>query len=212
MELQLASLQFCLACRSAPTLRVIVNDDSPIRLLIDSVTLKRYWHSKEPNRSRVPSVQYHALNTMTWMMSPEFLKTGGEVLEHVRSLTIDDEQNRAVIGAVYPPNLKVLRFGHSFNRSMKNSSLPASLQELTFGRKFNQRIDTFSWPRLLQRVTFGTSFNKPIGRVPFPTSLQYITFKGYFNQEIEQVSWPRDLQELDLGIKFNMCIDNVKWP
>ncbi|CAM9376425.1 unnamed protein product [Ectocarpus fasciculatus] len=211
-ELQLASLQFCLACRSAPTLRVIVDEDVPIRLLIDRVTLKHYWHSEEPNRSRVPSVQYHALNTMTWMMPPEFLKTAGEILEHVRSLTIDDDQNRAAIGAVYPRNLKVLRFGPFFNRSMKNSSLPMSLQELTFGRKFNQRLDNFSWPNSLQRVTLGTNFNKPICRVQFPASLQYITFKGHFDQEIEQVSWPRDLQELDLGMKFNQRIDKVKWP
>ncbi|CAN0450569.1 unnamed protein product [Ectocarpus sp. 12 AP-2014] len=206
-QLQLASLDFCTACRAVPTTHVTVDGDVPTRLEagIDN-----------GGASRVPAFRPRGV---TWNLPIAALRGEDDVFADVRVLVLGHglgrvgvRFNRWVDGLQLPPALQDLTFGQWYDRPIHKVSWPATLRRITFGEAFNQPIDRVSFPESLEELTFGIHFNQPVSKVEFPSSIQYLTFGDEFNQPIEDISWPVSLQELSFGWRFNQPIDNVSWP
>ena len=206
LELQLASLELCRACRSVSTLHVLVNKDTPRRL----------WDPLRapdvPVPSRVPLVRPIGL---TWT-----LRTDGVQLisSTPKFMSFDDDFNEPIQGVEWPASLQRLSFGDRFNRPIVGVVWPASLQQLSFGRRlssggcFNQPVMGVAWPANLQQLSFGTSFDGPIAGISWPTTLRQLSFGYMFNQPILGVVWPPSLRRLSFGGRFNQPILGVAWP
>ncbi|CAN0415709.1 unnamed protein product, partial [Ascophyllum nodosum] len=160
LELQLASLQFCVVCRNVSTLHLIVKNGMETLLLDDAPTSD--VKVKTPCRTRVPTLRPLIL---TWKLPIQ-----------------------AIDGVVWPASLQRLTFGEYFNQAIDGVVWPASLQRLTFGEYFNQAIDGVVWPASLQQLTFGDGFNQAIDGVVWPASLQQLTFGYNFDHAMDGVS------------------------
>ncbi|CAN0208747.1 unnamed protein product [Scytosiphon promiscuus] len=232
-ELQLASLQFCAACRNVATMTLRVDDAIPRSLLAAADApppdQKRLCSTRVP-RLRARRVLWD-LPTAVELRRPMYaladathLRFGddfGDTLEGVewprglRGIKIDCNSvsiTRLTGGVVWPPSLQQISFGNSFNQSLWRVALPECLRQLKFGRRFNQSIEEVVWPTSLQQLTFGDSFHQPIREVLWPASLQPLTFGDGFDRQIEGVVWPTSLQQLTFGDSFNQPIREVLWP
>ncbi|CAM9393068.1 unnamed protein product, partial [Hapterophycus canaliculatus] len=171
-ELQLASLQFCAACRSVPVFHLRVDSGTPTRLWT-SAAARGTRSAKKLSLTRVPAVR---AREVTWGISAAALRNvKGDVLSKVEWLS----------------------FGNDFNGSpIHGATWPESLQHLTFEWDFNQPIEMVRWPASLQVLSLGIDFNQPIKRVSWPSSLRQLILGRSFNQPINGVSWPASLQEL----------------
>lgn len=205
-QLQLASLDLCVACRAVPTLHLTVDGGMPDRLRAGTAT------------SRVPPFRPRGV---TWNLPLSALRgQEDEVFSEVRVLIlghglgrVSKGLNRWVDGRVsLPPALRELTFGQWYNRPVDKVAWPAHLEKLTFGEGFNQPIDRVSWPPSLRRLTFGLYFDQPIHGASWPGSLQELRFGHYFNQPIDRVDWPASLERLTFGLKFNQPVGGVAWP
>lgn len=229
-ELQLASLEFCAACRSVATLALIVDGRVPRSLLAtDSALLppdrKRSCSSRVP-RLRARRVRWN-LPTAAELTRPIHSVAGAteldfgygfvDSLEGVvwpRRLKKIRFHRTSVLylppsGVTWPTSLEQLRFGAAFNQPLCRVRWSTSLQELTFGENFDQSIEKNAWPPNLLRIRFGFAFNQPIEAVTWPNSLKQLWLGGRFVQPVEDVKWPAALQELTFGDSFNRSIAGV---
>ncbi|CAM9739511.1 unnamed protein product, partial [Ectocarpus fasciculatus] len=200
LDLQLVSLQLCVACRSVPSLKLMVRSGTPWRLWLGGVKTPG---AKKTNMSRLPTLR---AREVCWNLPVEYISGA---LENVKCLTFDDCLTESVDDVAWPVSLEQLTMGTHFNKRVDGVWFPASLQRLTFGSYFNQRIDEACWPVSLQRLVFGYDFNQAIDHVRWPESLQRLVFGHDFNQAIDQTCWPASLQQLVFGDDFNQALERV---
>ncbi|CAN0454191.1 unnamed protein product [Ectocarpus sp. 12 AP-2014] len=210
-ELQLASLEFCIACRSYQTLHLNVDAKTPRRLLAAADTPPP--HPKRLRGTRLPSLR---ARSVTWNMpteaklrDPIFAMTDIDHLEFGRWF-------RGSLEAVaWPRRLKTIDMRVSlFNKPIDLVEWPASLQRIGFSDSFNQPIERAQFPGSLRQLIFygWSSFNQPIAGSVLPTSMQELALGAEFNQPIEDIVWPLSLRKLYLGFKFNQPIERVVFP
>ncbi|CAM9765425.1 unnamed protein product, partial [Ectocarpus sp. 4 AP-2014] len=231
-ELQLASLEFCIACRNYPTVHMNVDERIPRQLLAAADAPPP--HPKRLCQTRVPRLQARRVmwnmptaaelrNPIFAMKDMDFLQLGDafeDSLEAVawprRLKTLEFSRcspfNKPVDLVQWPVSLQRLTFGRRFNRPIEHVSWPASLGRVEFGENFDQPIEEVEWPPSLRHLEFGVRFSQPIQRVRFPASLQQLIFTGAFNHPIEDVAWPSALRQLELGPRFNQPIQRVRFP
>lgn len=182
VNLQVASLQFCMACREFKTLHVRVQEGTPVALWgpIESRTAPDVEASPStPGRlSRVPVV---FPKVVTWKLSVEALSCAISRSLYVEHLIFGDDFDEGVYDVAWPLSLLQLTFGGKFNQPVGGVVWPSSLEQLSFGMGFNQPVEGVVWPDSLVQLTFGKDFNHPIERVVWPDSLQQLTFGKYFD-------------------------------
>ncbi|CAN0309691.1 unnamed protein product [Ectocarpus fasciculatus] len=235
LELQLASLGFCGACRSAQTLEVRVDEDTP-----PTLWPCRTSHTTPSQRSpevcisnRVPAVQAFgwmwklAMDRLPQRTATE-LQPGPEqrrrrndrsVPASVRSVVWPQTLKRLVFDSDMPVNtvsrpvsMQELWFRDTCNLPIHDVVWPTSLLQLSFGRRFNQQITDVVWPASLQQLSFGYDFNQPIVGVTWPASVKQLSFNFSFNQPIVRILWPASLKQLSFGFLFNQAIVGATWP
>ncbi|CAN0558407.1 unnamed protein product [Ectocarpus sp. 12 AP-2014] len=152
-ELQLASLEFCMACRAYKTLHLIVDVRIPRMLLAAADGPLR--HPKRLSRTRVPRL---IARHVTWNMP-----TAAELRSPIFALM----------------ELDHLEFGGAFEGSLEAVTWPRRLESIAFHNfsPFNTPIDLVKWPASLKRLAFGNSFNQPIEHVEFPAT----SFSPFFH-------------------------------
>lgn len=200
MELQLASLQLCSACRNVTTLTLTVEEGTSRTLLdpVDPQPLEREkTHSTRVPRLLARRVKWNLKSAME-LRKPIF------ALADARTIEFSEWFQGFLLGIAWPHRLQVLDFGwySRFNRPIVGVAWPASLQRIVFGRFFTQSLDGVVWPASLRSLTLGRCFNQPIERAVFPSSLEQLTFGNAFNRPIEDVKWPTSLRLLAFGRKF----------
>lgn len=205
------SLACCIECRRLPVVKVKLDENTPLTLVMDRISLKN--HVENPIETRVPPFAYSALREVTWTAAVPALSRVAKMFPRVELWTIIDEHNAPIEKEVrLPRSVKVLMF-RDFNRPIWRICLPAGLKELVFaGCKFNQHLDRVEWPTSLTRLDLGDRFNRPIERVAFPPSPRYLSLGKWFNRPVTKVSWPESLQELTLDFSFNHPIAGSMWP
>lgn len=231
-ELQQASLELCEACRSAHSVHLWVDEDTPATLL----AAVRSAHAEPAGgvSSRVPRLR---ARLVTWELSCiDLFSDRVDTFAPVEELRFGDAFNgnldvqswpgrlkkiffgqrsrfdRPILGASWPTSLHHLTFGGSFNQAIEGVVLPSSLVQLSFGRRFNQPIEGMTWPMSLQRLTFGWDFDQPVKGVMWPPSLQQLRFGRNFNQSIEGSTWPTSLQRLAFGGQYNQPVGRLCFP
>ena len=91
MQLQLASLEFCAACRSVPTLHVNVGKDTPISLWMGAPAPAQETRGRKRLSSTcVPVVRAHEV---TWDLSSWALLRMGDALSKVEVFTFYTGRN-----------------------------------------------------------------------------------------------------------------------
>ncbi|CAN0214804.1 unnamed protein product [Scytosiphon promiscuus] len=232
-ELQLASLELCRTCRSAHTVHLRVDGDTPSTLLA-SVCADADHGGRLT--SRVPQPRARVL---TWEQ-PSLALLGDpiETFADTEELYFGCDFKGTLTIRAWPHKLRVMDFGWllrleqriagdpwplflleltfwtfgHFDQPIEGVKLPMSLVVLIFGSAFNQPIEGVAWPPSLKLLFFGRAFNQPIESVKWPTTLQELVLYGDFSQPIELVAWPASLTGLVIGEKFNQPIERVAWP
>lgn len=231
LELQLVSLEFCMACRSIPTLHVRIVPGAPPTLWTPRGNEARETPQRHSMRgrkssrclnvpdkeatfspSRVPMVRAARL---TWRLRAQVLVKSGTMerwkgLEWMRLEGGGDSARLESV--VWPPRLKRLVLDTSLETPAREITWPAHLEQLSFGCCFDKPIAGVVWPASLQQLSFGYAFNQSIAEVKWPASLKELSFGQYFNQPIAGVEWPVSLQRLSLGNAFNQPITEILWP
>lgn len=231
MQLQLASVQMCAACRSVTKVVMIVDDEIPRSLLAAAEDLSS---NKRLRSSRVPRLRAH---TVLW-----FLRSAAEMRRPIGSLVDASEiyfyhmfigslegvvlprrlkklhfdpaspYNEPIVAVTWPDTLQQITFGEEFDQPINGVSWPPSLLQLKFSLRFNQPVEETTWPSKLIRVEFGLSFDQPIEAVAWPNSIRQMWFGHAFNRPITHVNWPASLWELKFEGRFNHPISGVVWP
>eukprot|EP00903_Cladosiphon_okamuranus_P019553 g17984.t1 len=228
-QLQLASLEFCTACRSVPTLIVTVEKDTPTRLWMDDPA-RESGSAKRLAATRVPVIRAHAV---TWKLSASALRSMGHVLSKAKRFRLFHYFNGDVRGVTWPRELKGISFGCGFNQPITGVTWPASLEELDLGETFKQPLQGVTWPQSLQTLVVGGSgsitgtigpvslkflylyygFDQPIDTITWPPALETLWIGGDdFDQPVTGVKWPGSLRTIEFGDEFNQPIDRVQWP
>ncbi|CAM9756904.1 unnamed protein product, partial [Ectocarpus fasciculatus] len=149
-ELQLTSLEFCIACRNYQTMNLKVDSEIPRRLLAaaDAPPL----HPQRLGGTRVPRLK---ARRVTWNMP-----TAAELREPVFAMTDVDR----------------LEFGRAFEGSLETVAWPRRLRTINLFVcvRFNKQIELVDWPASLQTLVLGCAFRQPIECVEFPPSLQQL--------------------------------------
>ncbi|CAM9488248.1 unnamed protein product, partial [Sphacelaria rigidula] len=172
-NLELASLQFCLACRSVSTLHVNVGRNTPKRLWATSV------EEASTAVSRVPLLRARGVTCMECAPA-HFMCSENDILSRVEHVEFSPDFNRSLENVVWP-------------RGVENITFPSVGEELP---KFNQPIDRVVWPASLRELVIQGDFDQPIEQVVWPSSLQYMNLDSDFNHPIDGVVWPPSLQRL----------------
>lgn len=201
MELQLASLPFCKACRNVMTLGLKVKDETPARLLETA-------DAPYPGSPRVPRLR---ARTVTWRRN-SVVELGNPLFALAEVSQFCFLSDASIDDVSWPLRLRVLMLGGSFDQPLAKASLPPSLTELGFGHEFNQSIQGVVLPPLLQFLWFDGRFDHPISNVSWPESLEDLQLHFSFNQPVEGVVWPERLESISFGQFFNQPIAGVKWP
>lgn len=232
-ELQLASLEFCAACRSVTTMTLTVDENTPRRLLTAP-------DAPPPNQKRLRSTRVPRLRALQvlWNMSTSaelrrpiyalanvtmisfgvrFTDSLDDVLwpHRLSSLSLSNKSRCTpffTVGISWPTTLQKVTLDGRFDELIGGVVWPTSMTELRFGTSFNQPIEEVKWPVSLQRLRFGFAFDQPIHDVNWPASLEEVTFGDSFNQPIERVTWPRSIRQLLFGEAFEQPIERVMWP
>lgn len=150
-ELQLASLDFCMACRSVPRLYVKAEHGTPTRLWMGAPA-RQTRRAKRLSSTRVPVIR---ADGVAWKLSASALRRMGDVLSKVKRFCLHGAPN-APAGS---PDAQAGGF-------MKEE----------VGNAFNQPITDIAWPASLQHITFYGAFTQPLQGVPWPVSLQTLRF------------------------------------
>lgn len=211
LELQLASLDFCRACRRVPTLHFRVLDETPRTLwaprgdqsrqkLREQVPPSSATDSEnatdvaEAIPSRVPEVRAACL---TWALGHKTLECSGGFKRwgDLRSLRLPGGGRRwpGAKSMEWPRTLKVLMVDVWFDELVRATSWPAHLQELTVGLYFNRPLSEIVWPASLRRLSFEPGLDS-IDGVVWPPRLQQLSLGSLFDHPIAGVVWPASLQ------------------
>ncbi|CAN0365078.1 unnamed protein product [Ectocarpus sp. 6 AP-2014] len=144
-QLQLASLDFCTACRTVPTVHLTVDGDVPARLKagIDN-----------GGASRVPAFRPRCV---TWNKPIAALRGEDDVFADVRVLVLGHGLGRV---------------GVRFNRWLDGLQLPPALQDLTFGQWYDRpihkpRLSSDDTPHRVARLS-ESAHNRPSRRHSAP--------------------------------------------
>ncbi|CAN0268689.1 unnamed protein product [Ectocarpus sp. 6 AP-2014] len=144
-QLQLASLDFCTACRAVPTVHLTVDGDVPARLKagIDN-----------GGASRVPAFRPRCV---TWNKPIAALRGEDDVFADVRVLVLGHGLGRV---------------GVRFNRWVDGLQLPPALQDLTFGQWYDRpvhkpRLSSDDRPHRVARLS-EAAHNRPSRRHSAP--------------------------------------------
>lgn len=212
MQLQRASLQLCVACRSGCRLQLRVAKGTPRHLWAgraDAADTGR--RAKRPCSTRVPALRPHRV---TWELPGRMMaEQSTDAMANVKCVVFNCNKKPSGGGGVaWPESVEEIVFGWEFNQPIVGIVWPEHLQKLSFGRYFSQCVDRVAWPPSLTHLRFGTNFNKPISATRWPASLRELSFDGYFNQPISRATWPASLQKLSFGAYFNRSITGVVWP
>lgn len=146
LELQLASLEFCRACRGTRVLAVRVNDRTSRSLWFSPTSETRRTTRRAKKlcfSTRVPGVRARCLE---WALPMDDL---------VRSTKVELWRWSEVL---------LLR-GLVSARSLKSVTWPAALRKLVLGVDLEVYVWAAPWPRTLEHLVFGNHFNKPIDGV-----------------------------------------------
>ncbi|CAN0287776.1 unnamed protein product, partial [Ectocarpus sp. 4 AP-2014] len=242
LDLQLASVDLCRACRSVPTLLVKIDHDTPRSLWTPTV----YGGANSAPSSRVPPLRAHGVK---WEIEATFAKHVGlaeeprEVCEDprppggapasdpqdsrsrvlstcTRQLVMPTSSDSPSCDALDAPvreicwsaSLRRVELGSNYDEPVAGIVWPRSLRELSFGWKFNHSVREMAWPPSLREVSFGWRFNQSIADMRWPDSLRTIALGGEFNQPIVAAQWPISLKHVLFGQHFNQSISGVQWP
>lgn len=223
VELQMVSLQVCVACRSSRHYHICIPWGVPgwmwapaigrhrVSRVLERCAIYSRSRSSTIALRRIPSLKVRGL---TWGLST----TGDIFLEHnklvagLESLVFGDHFNDDITEVVWPRGLIRLAFGRGFNQPVAKVVWPVSLRQLTFGDWFNRSLDGTTWSGSLQQLSFGDLFNKPIRNVTWPPSLRQLSLGFCFDRPIADVAWPASLQDISFGHNFNRPIHDVSWP
>ena len=230
-QLQLASIQLCVACRRSATFRLKINDHIPHRLLAyadaPAPTLERgcrlsprvprlkarivAWHRRSCQELRRPV--YALTEAQFLLFGSGFDESVDDVSwpEGLKVISFGGDFDQDVEDVNWPPALQEIAFGHNFDQPVDRVAWPASLVYLTLGYCFNFPIDNVSWPPCLEALKLGNCFNQPIAGVAWPASLQVLLFGHCFDQPVAEVAWPASLRVLKFGWNFNQTLDR-DWP
>eukprot|EP00904_Undaria_pinnatifida_P001034 jgi/Undpi1/10931/HiC_scaffold_3.g01457.m1 len=221
VNLQLASVQLCSACRYTRKYHVRVPWGTPQWMWAPALRQHAYslldgrvrapWQDDVEQPERVPALRVRGI---TWGLSTTsalFLERN-EFVAGLENVVFGDYFNDDISGVVWPRGLKRLKFGREFNRTIRSADWPASLRHLTFGNWFNQALESVVWPTELQTLSFGDLFNMPVEAVVWPPSLLQLSLGFCFNQPIAEVAWPASLESLTFGHNFNQPLDGIVWP
>eukprot|EP00903_Cladosiphon_okamuranus_P014166 g13165.t1 len=162
LELQLASLELCRACRRVPTLHSAAMEQWAGSL--EEISFGGAFHEsitgvEWPTFARMLSFR-KAFNQPDLTLESAFNQpiTGVDWPASSQEICVGDAFNQPMAGVVWPSSLRVLRFGFSpssFNQPITGVEWPVSLVELSFGEAFNQPIVGVTWPASLQELSFG---------------------------------------------------------
>lgn len=158
-QLQLASLQVCMACRSVPRMHHLRVEVGTPRHLWVSVTRLRTYNEMQPITTRVPTFRPRKV---TWNIPAATLDAASDPLASMECIKFGDRFDGSFDGIVWPRNVKQIKFDADFNMPVDMVRWPASLQQLTFGQYFNRTVDMVQWPASLQQLTFGQYLNRPV--------------------------------------------------
>lgn len=230
-QLQLASIEFCVACRSATTLHLTVDDRTPHRLLARadapapgpeelgvSARVPRFrartvaWHRRSCAELRSPIYALTEVQIFSFGGGFDASLDGVSWPKRVKTIHFGDDFDQSLDRSTLPPYLDEVLFGRDFNRPIDGVCWPASLRYMNVGDLFDQPILHVSWPPNLQELRLGKNFNQPIAGIAWPASLEHLTFGDWFNQHIDEVVWPSCMQQLSFGRSFDQPITNMSWP
>lgn len=230
-QLQLVSLQFCVACRSFRTLGLRIKYATPPRLVADASSSPpkpgQAGYTRVP-RFRARSVRWEYVSfkafrppmySLTHVEYMTFCNGGFNdrieplaFLSRLKILSLGHYFNHPIDGVAWPRQLETLEFSTNFNHPVVGVDWPPQLKMLTFGRRFNQTIKGVAWPRQLQYLTLDCDFNQPINGVIWPPQLVRLSFGERFNQPIGGAIWPKTLESLYFNDDFNQPIEGAHWP
>lgn len=149
-QLQLASLQFCMACRSVPRMHLRVELGTPRHLWVAATRL-RTRNEMQPITARVPAFRPRKV---TWDIQAATLDAASDPLASVECIKFGESFDGSFDGIVWPRNIKQIKFDvYSSNMSIDMVRWPQSLQQLRFGHYFNRPIDMVQWPSSLLQLT-----------------------------------------------------------
>ncbi|CAM9338480.1 unnamed protein product [Scytosiphon promiscuus] len=213
LELQLASLDFCRACRSFPILHVRVHYGTPRTLWgpRQNTPQQNPWQRTLPLRSKVISASATDENRVIRSRVPSVVMAvcwkwtrWGEDLVSEDGLDQRDGlqhlhlcYNRSWPGRPWsglrsmdwPPTLRGLMLNVSLAEPNLFTSWPPNLQELSLGPLFNQPLSRIVWPASLRRLSLETCsyFHSSVAGLVLPVSLQQLVFGDDFNQPVAEV-------------------------
>lgn len=209
-QLQLASIQLCVACRRSATFQLTIDDNIPRRLLAHADAPAPSLEWGRSLSSRVPRLK---ARIAAWRRrSCEELRRPIYALTEAQFLVFGSGFDESVDGVSWPETLKVISFGGDFDQGVKDVAWPPALEEIAFGHNFDQPLDEIVWPVWLRYLTLGYCFNYPIEAVSWPPCLELLKLGNCFNQPIARVVWPASLKMLLFGHCFDQPIAEVGWP
>lgn len=175
-QLQLASLQCCIACRSVVTLDVRVEDDTP----------PDFWAPRTQQADPMTGVPPIRALSAPWALS-------ASQLSRCSRMELSKGLDRLQLGVDF------LQPGAAAIESLDSMVWPYTLKRLVSDDRFYRPVDRVGWPACLEQLTFGYSFNQQIAGIDGPASLQQLAFGSWFNEPIHGVVWPVSLQPLTFG-------------
>eukprot|EP00903_Cladosiphon_okamuranus_P017884 g16457.t1 len=219
MELQLVSLDFCRACRSTPTLRLRVHDETPQSLSLApgaEPPIVIGWSTVWMPSPRVPRV---CAMCLLWTLPVGILlrSAAEELWQWLEVLVLRGVGFEAgytelgsLDGVVWPTSLqKLILDVRRLETPLQSMLWPAGLLTLEFGNLFNERIAGVAWPHSIKSIHFGNIFNQSLAGVVWPPDIENLCFERDFNHPIAAVDWPTKLKVLGFKGKFDQPIAEV---
>ncbi|CAM9974370.1 unnamed protein product [Pylaiella littoralis] len=163
LQLHLASMDFCRACRSIPILHVRIDDGSPRSLWNPGRAQPRpnTRSTKIRTSSRVPVVRALRL-TLRLPMKVMQESAATELWTWVEVMELRGSSSAGFLRSIrLPHGLKRLVVDTDVETRVEGVSWPASLKQLSFGEWYNHPISGVVWPASLQQLSFGWIFDHP---------------------------------------------------
>ncbi|CAM9331965.1 unnamed protein product, partial [Scytosiphon promiscuus] len=228
VNLQMASVQFCVACRLARVYHVRIAAFSPwiverdhkweerhggggdgaseVPRLRDAASGSNVLSHHRDHSLRIPRL---CLRRMTWELST-FTSDRQLAASMQRLAMVGDEFGADVREAMFPPLTQRLTFGRDFNRAIRS---------LSRGGCNDQTLSTalrgIAPPPAssLLELSFGSYFNEELDEsVLLPSSIRRLTFGSGFNRPIDRIKWPPAIRDLVFGWRFNQDVQGVSFP
>lgn len=236
MELQLVSLEFCVACRTVAVVHVKLEEGTPRSLWAHGespLAMREFLCWEQRICPRVPAVQAYSV---TWGLSSGLVPQSStpKIVSSSSHFSVGDISRtfirRSLVTHVNPVSAAAaLLVVHTSGRAGENMpEIGSKLGSLLLGpiagtllldlvksvlpsREFTTTAPNVGWSRV-RRLKFGDAFNGAMDNMLWPTSLLQLTFGKQFNQSIIGVKWPASLRSVKFGWGFNQPIFGVEWP